>query len=62
VIKISTFQDIALSLRDMVAPKTLVNFLERKTQLYGQGADVRRVGQYVRKWLRWVRAGVANIP
>ena len=46
----------------MVAPKTLVKFLERKTQLYGQGADVRRVGQYVRKWLRWVRAGVANIP
>ena len=41
-----------------IAPKTLANFLERKTQLYEQGADVRRIGQYVRNWLRWVRAGV----
>ena len=23
-----------------------------------QGADVRRIGQYVRNWYRWVRAGV----
>ena len=35
---------IALSLRDMVVPKTLANFLERKTQLYEQGATVRRIG------------------
>ena len=33
-----------------VAPKTLANFLERKTQLYEQGADARRIGQYVRNW------------
>ena len=49
---------IALSLRDIEAPKTLANFLERKTQLYEQGATVRRIGKYVRNWLRWVRAGV----
>ena len=30
-----------------IAPKTLANFLERKTQLYEQGADVRRIGKYV---------------
>jgi hypothetical protein len=48
----------ALSLRDIEAPKTLANFLERKTQLYEQGATVRRIGQYVRNWYRWVRAGV----
>ena len=41
-----------------IAPKTLANFLERITQLYEQGADVRRIGQYVRNWWRWVRAGV----
>ena len=41
-----------------IAPKTLANFLERKTQLYEQGADHRRIGQYVRNWWRWVRAGV----
>jgi len=38
--------------------KTLANFLDRKTQLYEQGATVRRIGQYVRNWWRWVRAGV----
>jgi len=27
-------------------------------QLYEQGAAVRRIGKYVRNWLRWVRAGV----
>jgi hypothetical protein len=31
-----------------IAPKTLANFLERKTQLYEQGATVKRIGQYVR--------------
>ena len=41
-----------------IAPKTLANFLDRIAQLYEQGADVRRIGQYVRNWLRWVRAGV----
>ena len=41
-----------------IAPKTLANFLDRKTQLYEQGATVKRIGQYVRNWWRWVRAGV----
>ena len=41
-----------------IAPKTLTNFLERKTQLNEQGADVRRIGKYVRNWLRWVNTGV----
>jgi hypothetical protein len=49
---------VTSSLRDIAVPKTLANFLERKTQLYEQGADVRRIGQYVRNWYRWVRAGV----
>jgi RNA-directed DNA polymerase len=33
-----------------VVSKTLANFLERKTQLYEQGATVRRIGKYVRNW------------
>ena len=41
-----------------IAPKTLANFLERITQLYEQGADGKRIEQYVRNWWRWVRAGV----
>jgi hypothetical protein len=31
-----------------IYPKTLANFLERKTQLYEQGADVTRIGEYLR--------------
>jgi hypothetical protein len=42
-------------------PKTLANFLDRKTQFYEQGADARRIGQYVRCLWRWVRAGVENL-
>ena len=41
-----------------IAPKTLAKFLDRRTQLYEQGADHRRIGQYVKNWLRWVRAGM----
>ena len=33
-----------------IAPKTLANFLERITQLYKQGTDCRRIGQYVRNY------------
>ena len=29
-----------------IAPKTLANFLERIAQLYEQGADGKRIGQY----------------
>ena len=48
----------SLGLQKTAALKTLANFLERIAQLYEQGADVRRIGQYVRCWWRWVRAGV----
>ena len=36
----------------------LASFLERMTMLYEQGADYRRIGQYVRNWWRWVNTGV----
>ena len=35
---------IASSLRDMVVPKTLANFIKRMTQLYEQGADFDELG------------------
>ena len=35
-----------------IAPKTLANFLDRIAQLYEQGADVRRIGKYVRNCVR----------
>ena len=38
-----SFEPKGLSL----APKTLANFLDRITQLYEQGPDVRRIGEYV---------------
>ena len=53
------YQDYSYTPKGLsIAPKTLANFLDRIAQLYEQGADVRRIGQYVRNWLRWVRAGV----
>jgi len=30
-----------------IAPKTLAKFLERKTQLYEQGATVKRIGKRI---------------
>jgi hypothetical protein len=41
-----------------IAPKTIANFIDRITQLYEQGDDVRGIGKYVRNLWRWVRAGV----
>ena len=38
-----------------IAPKTLANFLDRITQLYEQGADVRRIGKYVSVTCRALR-------
>ena len=40
----------SLGLQKTAALKTLANFLERIAQLYEQGAEVRRIGQYVRNW------------
>lgn len=40
-----------------VAEKTIKQFKARIARLYEQGADQDRIGQYVQKWLQWVRAG-----
>ena len=39
-----------------IAPQTRINFLDRITRLYEQGADNKRIGQYVRNWNRWAMA------
>ncbi len=41
-----------------VAVKTIQRFALRITQLYEQGADCGRIGEYVRHWLKWVRSGI----
>ncbi len=48
-----------------VSVDTLKRFTQHISQLYEQGAEVGsvradedRIGEYVRLWLRWVRAGV----
>jgi len=43
-----------------VAGRTLENFVERLSQLYEQGARVACIGEYVRRWWRWVFAGVGR--
>ena len=41
-----------------VARKTVTNFVERAFRLYEQGADLYRIGEYVRRWLKWIGSGV----
>lgn len=41
-----------------VAPQTLERFVERMTRLYEQGAGTVRIGEYARRWWKWVRAGL----
>ena len=43
-----------------VAPPTMKRFVERVNQLYEQGADASRIGEYVRRWLVWVRSAVPS--
>ena len=42
-----------------IAPNTWERFVERVTRLYEQGAGSSRIGDYVRHWWRWVKAGVS---
>lgn len=44
-----------------VANKTTERFKERIARLYEQGADAVSIGQYVRRWLGWINAGVFYI-
>ena len=45
-----------------VARQTVERFVERATRLYEQGADSERIGEYVRRWLRWVHSGMVGHP
>jgi hypothetical protein len=45
-----------------VAAKTIENHLARIARLYEQGADIERTGNYTRRWLSWVNAGLAREP
>lgn len=42
----------------VVAQKTGERFVQRIGRLYEQGADAVRIGQYVRRWCRWVEGGL----
>jgi hypothetical protein len=44
-----------------VAVQTVVRCVERTPQLYEQGADDVRIGDYVRRWLVWVRSGLDGL-
>ena len=41
-----------------VAAKTIERFAERLTRLYERGAAESRIGDYVRRWQRWVTGGL----
>ena len=44
-----------------VAEKTMENFAARVNRLYEQGADIGRIGEYVRRWRRWVISGLSGV-
>ena len=41
-----------------MATKTVLDFVARICQLYEQGADSLRIGQYVKRWKSWATAGL----
>ncbi len=45
-----------------VALQAVERCAERMTPLYEQGADDVRIGDYVRRWLVWVRSGLRSFP
>ena len=47
-----------------IAQKILYNFVERAIRLYEQGPPAlkaRRLGEYVKQWVRWAGAGLGKI-
>jgi hypothetical protein len=44
-----------------VSTSTLKRFKQRISQLYEQGADYVRIGEYVKNWFKWARSGL-GIP
>jgi hypothetical protein len=43
-----------------VAPRAVEHCVERVSQLYERGADLVRIGAYVRCWKRWARSGLGG--
>jgi hypothetical protein len=44
-----------------VAAQAVEHCVERVTQLYERGADLVRIGAYVRCWKRWARSGLGDL-
>jgi hypothetical protein len=43
-----------------VAPTTYERFVKRVNRLYEQGASARCIGDYVRRWYRWLVSGLGD--
>lgn len=39
---------------------SFLKFLEKILRLYEQGANLDRIGQYIKRWLQWCRAGLVS--
>lgn len=44
-----------------VALNRVERCLEKVSRLYEQGASIGRIGEYVGRWMRWVRGGVHGV-
>ncbi len=47
--------------KDSLVQDTGQEFVERIHQLYEQSAMLSRIGDYVRRWLIWVRSGLRDV-
>jgi hypothetical protein len=56
------FQGYAFSPTGLeVAPWAVEHCVERVAQFYERGADLVRIGAYVRSWKRWARSGLGGL-
>jgi RNA-directed DNA polymerase len=44
-----------------VAAKTVQRCADNIARLYEQGADNIRIGEYLRRWLRWCKSGMTHL-
>jgi RNA-directed DNA polymerase len=43
------------------SPETVKRYAARIIRLYEQGADIDRIGEYVTRWVQWLKAGVEKV-
>ncbi len=43
------------------ADKSINNFLQKISRLYEQAASLKRIWEYIERWLMWIYSGIQSI-